>query len=31
MINKTSRGAFNSTGFERTLHNLGIDTLVMTG
>lgn len=31
VINKTSRGAFNSTGFEHTLRNLGIDTLVMTG
>ena len=31
VINKTSRGAFNSTSFERKLHNLGIDTLVMTG
>ena len=31
MINKTSRGAFNSTAIERTLHNLGVDALVMTG
>jgi biuret amidohydrolase len=31
VINKTSRGAFNSTGFEHTLRNLGIDTLVMVG
>jgi nicotinamidase-related amidase len=31
LINKTSRGAFNSTAIERTLLNLGIDALVVTG
>lgn len=31
VINKTSRGAFNSTAIERTLLNLGIDALVVAG
>jgi nicotinamidase-related amidase len=31
VINKTSRGAFNSTAIERTLINLGIDALVVCG
>jgi nicotinamidase-related amidase len=31
VINKTSRGAFNSTGFEHALRNMGIRTLVMAG
>jgi nicotinamidase-related amidase len=31
VVNKTSRGAFNSTALERTLRNMGIHTLVVTG
>jgi nicotinamidase-related amidase len=31
VINKTSRGAFNSTAIERVLNNLGIKTLVVAG
>jgi biuret amidohydrolase len=31
VVNKTSRSAFNSTGIERLLLNLGIDGLVVTG
>lgn len=31
VINKTSRGAFNSTALERTLLNLGIDSLIFAG
>ncbi len=30
-MNKTSSGAFNSTSIERTLLNIGIDGLVITG
>ena len=31
VINKTTSGAFNSTGFEVTLRTLGIDTMLITG
>lgn len=31
VVNKTSRSAFSSTGLERTLLNLGVRTLVVTG
>ena len=31
VINKTSRGAFNSTAIERSLLNLGLETLVIAG
>ena len=31
VINKTSRGAFNSTAIERVLRNLGLETLVIAG
>lgn len=31
VINKTSRGAFNSTAIERVLLNLGIDSLIVAG
>jgi nicotinamidase-related amidase len=31
IINKTSRGAFNSTGFDHTLRNMGITTIVFAG
>lgn len=31
VINKTTSGAFNSTGFEVTLRTLGIDTILITG
>lgn len=31
VINKTSRGAFNSTGIERVLLNLGLDAVVIAG
>jgi nicotinamidase-related amidase len=31
VINKTSRGAFNSTAIERVLRNLGLTTLVLAG
>lgn len=31
VVNKTSRGAFNSTGFGHTLRNMGIETLIMAG
>jgi len=31
IINKTSRGAFNSTAIERILRNLGLETLVVAG
>ena len=31
VLNKTTSGAFNSTGFEVTLRTLGIDTLLITG
>lgn len=31
VVNKTSRGAFNSTALERTLRSMGISTLLVTG
>jgi nicotinamidase-related amidase len=31
VINKTSRGAFNSTAIERVLLNLGVETVIMAG
>lgn len=31
VLNKTTSGAFNSTGFEVTLRTLGVDTIVITG
>jgi len=31
VINKTTSGAFNSTGFEVTLRTLGVDTILITG